>query len=79
MEDNLPVTVIIVSVPGRVLWICVKDANFFMTQSMQNTHLNFSHRFKIVQLCIGSVVEPEPAFFAGAGEKAPAPGCCCVA
>ena len=28
-----------------------------------------------------SFVEPEPDFFAGAGagEKAPAPGCCCVA
>ena len=26
-----------------------------------------------------SVVEPEPDFFAGAGEKALSPGCCCVA
>ena len=28
-----------------------------------------------------SVVEPEPDFLAGAGavEKAPAPGCCCLA
>ena len=26
-----------------------------------------------------SVVEPEPYFFAGAGEKAPALGCSCVA
>ena len=25
---------------------------------------------------VGSVVEPD--FFAGAGEKAPAPGCCCL-
>ena len=26
-----------------------------------------------------SVVEPEPDFLAGAGEKALAPGCCCLA
>ena len=32
------------------------------------------------QICTVSVVEPEPDFLAGAGagEKAPAPSCCCL-
>ena len=35
----------------------------------------------LVGTVMNSVVEPEPDFLAGAGagEKAPAPGCCCLA
>ena len=38
-------------------------------------------RTYLVQWGRPSVVEPEPDFLAGAraGEKAPAPGCCCLA
>ena len=41
----------------------------------QNWHQK-SHDTRCSTIAIGSVVEPD--FFAGAGEKAPAPGCCCV-
>ena len=55
---------------------------FWKCQTFGGEEWKYAFNIKRLTLNVmSSVVEPEPDFLAGAGasEKAPAPGCCCLA
>ena len=65
-----PYTFIILNMHGH---LCATSSSF-------SSAVIFFH-YHTIRYTVDSVVEPEPDFLAGAGagEKAPAPGCCCLA